>query len=110
MSQSLRLPATSRVRGGLCAATLACTLLTGCSAVSHVIADNWPHLLGGMPPGVPPRDQAPPPVPAVHEMPPPRDSARMTPEERKQYEEELRATRSEAVTQGEETRSAAPGR
>jgi hypothetical protein len=49
-------------------------------------------------------------VPAVHELPPPRDTARMTAAERQKYEEQLRATRTEATTEGEETRSNAPGR
>jgi hypothetical protein len=106
--EELRLPAGKRVRGGACVAVLACALLTGCSAVSHVVADNWPRVLGGLPEGVPPRDQTPPPALAVHDLPPPRDSARMTPQERKQYEEELRATRTQTTTQGEETRTQSP--
>jgi hypothetical protein len=110
VAKSLRLSAGNRARlGGAAVAVLACALLTGCSTVSNVIADSWPHALGGLPEGVPPRGE-PPPMPAVHEMPPPRDSARMTPQERKKYEEELRANRSQTATQGEETRSSAPGR
>jgi hypothetical protein len=111
VAKSARLSATCRARlaAGAGTALLACSLLSGCSAVSGVIADSWPHALGGLPPGVPPRGE-PPPVPAVHELPPPRDTARMTPAERKKYEEELRATRTQTTTEGEETRSNAPGR
>ena len=111
MAQRLRLSAGYRVRlaAGAGIALLGCALLSGCSAVSGVIADSWPHALGGLPPGVPPRGE-PPPVPAVHELPPPRDTARMTAAERKKYEEELRATRTQATTEAEETRTNAPGR
>jgi hypothetical protein len=104
-------PAGNRICvAGAAIAVLACTLLTGCSAISHVVADNWPRVLGGLPEGVPPRDQNPPAALPVHDMPPPRDSERMTPQELRQAEEELKATRSQTTTQGEETRSAAPGR
>ena len=89
---------------------LACALLAGCSSVSHVVADNWPRMLGGLPEGVPPRDQEPPERLPVHDLPPPRDSARLTQEERKKYEEDLRNTRTQTTTQGEETRNTAPGR
>jgi hypothetical protein len=111
VANSLRFSAETRARlaAGAGIALLACTLLTGCSAISGVVADSWPHALGGLPPGVPPRGE-PPPVPAVHELPPPRDTARMTAAERQKYEEQLRATRTEATTEGEETRSNAPGR
>jgi len=111
VAQRLRLSAGNRGRlaAGAALALLACSVLAGCSAVSGVIADTWPHALGGLPPGVPPRGEAPP-VPAVHELPPPRDTARMTPADRKKYEEELRATRTQATTEGEETRTNAPGR
>ena len=109
---STSLPARNRFCGipGVAIAVLACTLLAGCSAISHVVADNWPRVLGGLPEGVPPRDQTPPPRLPVHDMPPPRDSAIMTPEERKRSEEELKTMRSQTTTQGEEARSAAPGR
>jgi hypothetical protein len=110
VAKGLRLPAGNRVWVSAGIAVLGCVLLTGCSAISHVVADNWPRALGGLPEGVPPRDQNPPAALAVHDMPPARDTTRMTPQERKQYEEELRANRTQAATQGEETRSAAPGR
>ena len=61
-------------------APLACALLAGCSSVSHVIADNWPRALGGLPEGVPPRDQEPPAFMPVHDMPPPRDNKAITPD------------------------------
>jgi hypothetical protein len=109
---STSLPARNRLCGiaGAAIAVLACTPLTGCSAFSHVVADNWPRVLGGLPEGVPPRDQNPPAALPVHDIPPPRDSAIMTPEERKRSEDELKTMRSQTTTQGEETRSAAPGR
>jgi hypothetical protein len=91
-------------------ALIACALLSGCSTVSQVIADSWPHALGGLPPGVPPRDAEPPPPLAVHDLPPARDTTRLTVEERKKQEEELRATRTQSSTQAEEARRAAPGR
>jgi hypothetical protein len=111
VANSLRMSVRSRARlaAGAGIAVLACALLTGCSGFSHVVADNWPRALGGLPEGVPPRGD-PPPMPAVHELPPPRDTARMTPEERKKYEEELRSTRTQATTEGEDTRNTAPGR
>ena len=111
MAKRLRWSRWYRARrwAGAGIALLACALLSGCSGFSHVVADNWPRALGGLPEGVPPRGEAPP-VPAVHELPPPRETARMTPEERKKYENELRATRTEATTQGEEARNTAPGR
>jgi hypothetical protein len=112
VSDSSRLPVGYRARlwAGIAVALLICALLPGCSSVSHVIADNWPRVLGGLPEGVPPRDREPPPVLAVHDLPPPRDSSRMSPEERKKYEDELRATRTQTTTEGEETRNTAPGR
>jgi hypothetical protein len=109
---STSFPARNWLRGiaGAAIAVLACTLLSGCSAFSHVVADNWPRMLGGLPEGVPPRDQNPAPALPVHDMPPPRDSERMTAEERKRSEEELKTIRSQTTTQGEETRRDAPGR
>jgi len=99
----------ARLWAGAAVALLLCALLPGCSGFSHVVADNWPRALGGLPEGVPPRGD-PPPMPAVHELPPPRDTSRMTPEERQKYEEELRSTRTQATTEAEVTRNAAPGR
>jgi hypothetical protein len=89
---------------------VACALLSGCSTVSQVIADSWPHALGGLPPNMPPRDAEPPPPLAVHDMPPPRDSSRLTARERSAQEEELKETRTQSTARGEEARRTAPGR
>jgi hypothetical protein len=90
-------------------AVLLCTVLTGCSSVSHVIADSWPRALGGLPEGVPPRAQTPPAYMAVHDTPPARDTKKMTPEERAKFEAELAASRGQNTSQAEEVKSEAPG-
>jgi len=90
------------------AGMLALTLLSGCSSLSHVIADSWPHAIGGLPEGVPPRLETPPAYMPVHDMPPPRDTKKMTPEERAKYEAELAASRAQTTTQGEEAKSQSP--
>ena len=89
-------------------AVLLVILLTGCSSVSHVIADNWPRMLGGLPEGVPPRSQAPPAYMPIHDAPPPRDTKKMTPAERAQYEAELAASRTQNTSQAREVKSEAP--
>jgi hypothetical protein len=89
-------------------AVLLCLALTGCSSVSHVIADNWPHTLGGLPEGVPPRSQTPPAYLPIHDAPPPRDTQKMTPEERAKYEAELAAGRTQNASQAQEVKSQAP--
>jgi len=85
------------------------TGLTGCSSVSHVIADSWPRALGGLPDGVPPRPETPPAYMPVHEPPPPRDSSRMTAEERAKFAAELAGRQRENTSQAEEVRSQSPG-
>jgi hypothetical protein len=91
------------------AAVLLCAVLTGCSSVSHVIADSWPRVLGGLPEGVPPRPETPPAYMAVHDAPPARDTKKMTPEERAKFEAELAASRSQNTSQAEGVKSEAPG-
>lgn len=86
-----------------------CALLTGCSSVSHVVADSWPRALGGLPEGVPPRPETPPAYMAVQDAPPPRDTKKMTPEERAKFEAELAASRTQITTQAEEVKSRSPG-
>jgi hypothetical protein len=90
-------------------AALLCAMLPACSSVSHVIADTWPHALGGLPEGVPPRPQTPPAYMAVHDAPPARDTKKMTPEERAKFEAELAASRSQNTSQAEGVKSEAPG-
>jgi len=89
-------------------AICACALLTGCSSVSHVIADTWPRALGGLPEGVPPRPENPPAYSAIFDRPPPRDSTKMTKEERAKLEADLKAGRSENITQAGEVKSQSP--
>jgi hypothetical protein len=86
-----------------------CAVLTGCSSVSHVIADNWPRMLGGLPEGVPPRPDVAPVYMPVHDTPPPRDTRKMTPEERAKFEAELAEKRSQNAAQAEEVKSRSPG-
>ena len=86
-----------------------CATLAGCSSVSHVIADSWPRMLGGLPEGVPPRPETPPAYMAVHDPPPARDTKKMTPEERAKFEAELAASRSQNTSQAEGVKSEAPG-
>jgi hypothetical protein len=90
-------------------AVLLCASLTACSSVSHVIADTWPHALGGLPEGVPSRAQTPPAYMAIHDAPPARDTKKMTPEERAKFEAELAASRSQNTSQAEGVKSEAPG-
>ena len=85
-------------------------MLTGCSSVSHVIADHWPRMLGGLPEGVPPRVENPPAYMSVNDMPPPRDTKKLTPEERAKFQAEMAASRSQTTSQGEETKSQSPAR
>jgi hypothetical protein len=81
------------------------TMLTACSSVSHVIADNWPHMLGGLPEGVPPRNPNPPAYMSINEPMPARDTKKLTPEERAKFEAEMATRRSQNTTQGEEMKS-----
>jgi hypothetical protein len=83
-------------------------ILAACSSVSHVIADNWPHMLGGLPEGVPARPETQPAYMPISEPPPARDTKKMTAEERAKYEAELAASRTQNTTQGEELKSQAP--
>jgi hypothetical protein len=87
------------------AAISACAMLTACSSVSHVVADNWPRMLGGLPEGVPPRLQNPPAYMSINDPIPARDTKKLTPEERAKFEAEIAASRSQNTTQGEETKS-----
>ena len=57
LEPSLR-PHVARLAG--LAGILACALLSACSSVSHVVADSWPRMLGGLPEGVPPRPETAP--------------------------------------------------
>jgi hypothetical protein len=90
-------------------AVLLCAVLTGCSSVSHVVADSWPRVLGGLPEGVPPRPETPPAYMAIHDAPPARDTKKMTPEERAKFEAELAASRSQNTSQAEGVKNEAPG-
>jgi len=92
----------------MAAGVLACGVLTGCSSVSHVIADTWPHALGGLPDGVPARPQEPPAYMPVHDTPPPRDTKKMTPEELAKYEAELAARRSQNTSEAEQVKGQSP--
>ena len=85
-------------------------MLPACSSVSHVIADNWPRALGGLPEGVPPRPETPAAYQPVHDTPPPRETKPLTPAERQKLEAEMAAKRGENTTQAEELRSQAPAR
>jgi len=80
-------------------------LLAGCSSVSHVVADHWPRMLGGLPEGVPPRLENPPEYMSVNETPPARDTKKLTPEERAKYEAEIAASRTQNTTQGEQAKT-----
>ena len=88
---------------------LLCSVLTGCSSVSHVVADSWPRMLGGLPEGVPPRSETPPAYMPVHDTPPPRDTKKMTAEERAKYEAELAASRTQNTSQAQEVKSESSG-
>jgi hypothetical protein len=103
----MRLHSVTRV---CLSAVLLCLVLTGCSSVSHVVADNWPRMLGGLPEGVPPRTETAPAYLPIHDTPPPRDTKKMTPEERAKYEAELAAGRTQNASQAQEVKSQAPGR
>jgi len=87
------------------AAVCACAVLTGCSSVSHVIADNWPRMLGGLPEGVPPRTENPPGYMSLGETPPARESKKLTPEERVKAEAEMAASRSQNTNEAEEIKN-----
>ena len=88
----------------------ACLALSGCSSVSHVIADSWPRALGGLPEGVPPRPEAAPAYQPVHDTPPPRDEKALTPAERQKLEAEIAASRGRNTTQADQLRTEAPAR
>ena len=83
-------------------------ILAGCSSVSHVVADSWPRLLGGLPEGVPPRLETPPDYMPVHDVPPPRDTKRMTAQEKAKVEADMAASRTQNATQAEETKKQSP--
>jgi hypothetical protein len=85
-------------------------LLAGCSSVSHVVADHWPRALGGLPEGIPPRQENPPEYMSVNETPAARDTKKLTPQERAKYEAEIAASRTQNTNQGEETKSQSPSR
>ena len=91
------------------AAALA-ALVGGCSGVSHVIADNWPRALGGLPEGVPPRLDTPPAYMPVHDMPPARDTKKMTPQERAKFEADMAASRNQNSREAQELKTEAPER
>ena len=82
--------------------------LSGCSSASHVIADSWPRMLGGLPEGVPPRLETPPAYMPVHDVPPPRDTKRMTQQEKAKVEAEIAASRTQNTNQAEETKKQSP--
>jgi hypothetical protein len=92
------------------AGILACTLTSGCSSVSHVVADNWPRMLGGLPEGVPARSDNPPAFMPITEPAPQRDTKPMTAEERKKMEAEMAASRGQNTTQAEELKTRTPAR
>jgi hypothetical protein len=85
-------------------------VLTGCSSVSHVVADHWPRALGGLPEGVPPRQENPPEYMSVNEAPPTRDTKKLTPQERAKYEAEMAASRTQNTTEGQQTQTQSPSR
>ena len=82
--------------------------LAGCSSVSHVVADSWPRMLGGLPEGVPPRLETPPAYMPVHDVPPPRETKKMTAQEKAKIEAEMAASRTQNATQAEETKKQSP--
>ena len=86
------------------------SLLSGCSSVSHAVADYWPRALGGLPEGVPPRQENPPEYMSVNETPAVRDTKKLTPQERAKYEAEMAASRSQNTNQGQETQTQSPSR
>jgi hypothetical protein len=92
------------------AALVLLALPSGCASVSNVIADSWPHALGGLPEGVPPRPETRPEYLPVHALPPPRENKAITADERRQIEAEMTASRGDNTSQAEEARSQAPQR
>ena len=104
-----RLPVKLLVARLAGAAALA-ALVGGCSGVSHVIADNWPRALGGLPEGVPPRLDTPPAYMPVHDMPPARDTKKMTPQERAKFEADMAASRNQNSREAQELKTEAPER
>ena len=86
-------------------AICASATLAGCSSVSHVIADSWPRVLGGLPEGVPPRVDNPPGYMSLGDPAPTRDSKKLTAEERAKAEAEMAASRSQNTTEAEEIKS-----
>ena len=109
MSNGLRLPARGVVVR-LTAALGVAALLSGCSSVSHVVADHWPKALGGLPDGVPARAETQPNYLPVHDVPPPRDTKKMTPQERATSEAEMAVSRTRSATQAQELKTEAPER
>ncbi len=101
-------PHVARLAG--LAGILACALLSACSSVSHVVADNWPRMLGGLPEGVPPRSETPPAYMLLQEPAPRRDTRPMTAEERKKMESEMAASRGQNTTQAEQVKTESPTR
>lgn len=61
--------------------------------VGTAIADKLPASAGGLPAGIPARPDVAPAFLAVHDMPPPRELKKMTIEERKKLEADLKALR-----------------
>jgi hypothetical protein len=94
---------------GLCG-VLACTLLPACSSVSHVVADSWPRMLGGLPEGVPPRSETPPAFMPIQEAAPVRDTKPMTAAERQKIEAEINVQRGQNTTQAEQVKNESPSR
>jgi hypothetical protein len=76
----------------------AAAALAGCSS-SHLIADNLPAAVGGLPENVPARPETAPAFPPVHSQPPSRADAMLSEAERKKLKDELIATRDRAARQ-----------
>lgn len=110
--RAARLPTAARLRAVMvgCALVSAGGLLAGCSSVSHVVADHWPRALGGLPEGVPPRQENPPEYVSINEAPPTRDTKKLTPQERAKYEAEMAASRTQNTNQGQQTQTESPSR
>jgi hypothetical protein len=108
--QTRRWVVTLRGATAACALVGAGSLLAGCSSVSHVVADSWPRALGGLPEGVPPRQENPPEYRSVNEAPPTRDTKKLTPQERAKYEAEMAASRTQNTSEGQQTQSQSPSR
>jgi hypothetical protein len=72
-------------------------VLSGCS--SHLLVDNLPASVGGLPEGTPERPATPPSFPAVHDMPPARGDVPLNEAQKKRLQDELIATRERAARQ-----------